>query len=85
MKISVYDTYVNKDDGSVMHFDILVESSKTLEDALAFGKEYLDLKGLGNSQLTAKECNYCHMEMASLEIENIVSTKGYYIIEMENC
>jgi len=85
MKISVYDTYVKKNNNIVMHFDILVEESKTLEDALAFGKEYLESKKLSDKQLTTKECKFCHMETASTEVEEIVLKDGYYIIEMENC
>lgn len=84
MKISVYDTYV-KNNNTVMHFDILVEESKTLEDAIAFGKEYLASKNLSDKQLTTNECKFCHMETAPTEVEKIVLRDGYYIIEMENC
>lgn len=85
MKISVYDTYVKKKDNLIMHFDILVEESKTLEDAIAFGKEYLTSKKLYDSQLTTKECKFCHIETAPIEVETAISKNGYYIIEMENC
>ena len=50
MKISVYDTYVknnnnnNNNNNIVMHFDILVEESKTLEDALGFWKGISGIK-----------------------------------------
>lgn len=85
MKISVYDTYVKKSNGVIMHFDILVEENNTIENALVFGKKYLTEKKLFNSQLTTKECEFCHIETATLEIEKSISKKGYYIIELENC
>ena len=41
MKASVWDTYVNKKDGTVMHFDIMVpESTKESETVYQFSKEY---------------------------------------------
>lgn len=44
MKISVYDTYVKKNSSSIMHFDILIEKSKTSNDAITYGKKYLASK-----------------------------------------
>ncbi len=85
MKISVYDTYIKTTDDVVMHFDILVEESKTLEDVLAFGKDYLKSKSIINTELTTKQCQFCHIETASLELAELVLKNGYSIIEMENC
>ena len=48
MKISVYDTYVQKDPKTLMHFDILVEENAVTEKVYEFGKEYLDSKGMSN-------------------------------------
>lgn len=86
MKIAVFDTYVTKRDGAVMHFDILVpEGEKTEEKIHAFGKEYLATKGQDGQPLTSKECRFCHIEQASEEVEADVAAKGYSIIEMEGC
>ena len=42
LKVSVYDTYVPKKQGGVMHFDILVDSNeKDLDKIYGFGREYL--------------------------------------------
>ncbi|MDW0154286.1 MAG: DUF2024 family protein, partial [Nitrososphaeraceae archaeon] len=41
MECAVYDTYVTKKDGKVMHFDVIVESSTPHEKAIEFGKDYL--------------------------------------------
>lgn len=85
MKVLVYDTYVKKSNGIIMHFDILVEENKTIDEAIAFGKIYLKAKHLDHCELTAKECTFCHMEIAPKQIEEAISKNGYYIIQMENC
>ncbi|TPD68309.1 DUF2024 family protein [Flavobacterium microcysteis] len=86
MKVAVWDTYVTKKDGSIMHFDILApDEISDLETIYAFGKDYLKSKNEENSHLTAKECNFCHIESATEEIVASVEQKGYFIIEMEGC
>lgn len=86
LKVSVYDTYVPKKQGGVMHFDILVDSKeKDLEKIYSYGKEYLESKGQTGQPLTAKECRYCHVENARGPVEDSIIAKGYFIIEMEGC
>ncbi|WP_207420322.1 DUF2024 family protein [Desertivirga brevis] len=86
MKISVWDTYVQKKDGQTMHFDILVPSDIT-NDALIYemGKQYLTTKGQEGQALSSKECQYCHQEIASEEMVDAIDKQGFYIIEMEGC
>lgn len=85
-KVSVYDTYVPKKQGGVMHFDILVDSNeKDLEKIYGYGREYLLSKGQEGQPLTAKECRFCHVENAKGAVEDSIQAKGYYIIEMEGC
>lgn len=86
MKVSVWDTYVKRDDGNVMHFDIIVPSDITNETVIYnFGKAYLETKSITNAVLTSKECRLCHMEQATNIIEEQIIHKGYFILEMENC
>jgi len=86
MKVAVWDTYVTKKNGNTMHFDILVKEEETdLEKIFSFGKEYLKTKGQDESSLTTKECNFCHIDKASEEIESSINANGFYIIEMEGC
>lgn len=85
MKIAVYDTYVKKDNGTIMHFDILVADTDSVVLVYQYGKEYLEVKGLPDFQLTTKECTFCHMETAPAIVEKSIQEKGYYIIEMQNC
>ncbi len=42
MDCAVYDTYVEKKDGKVMHFDVIVEKSTPHERAIEYGKSYPD-------------------------------------------
>jgi membrane protease subunit (stomatin/prohibitin family) len=86
MKVAVWDTYVTKKDGSVMHFDIIAPSELKDETIIYnYGKEYLNLKNQGGQNLTAKECNFCHIENVKEEMVSAIAEKGYYIIEMQGC
>jgi len=86
MQVAVWDTYVTKKDGSVMHFDIIApEHIKEEEIIYTFGKDYLQSKKQENQPLTSKECSFCHIEKATDEMIISIKQKGYYIIEMQNC
>ncbi len=86
MNVSVWDTYVTRNDGRIMHFDILVPDHVTDENTVfEYGKDYLQKKSISNSTLTTKECRFCHIEKATPAMISQIELKGYDIIEMENC
>ncbi|MBU2903260.1 DUF2024 family protein [Arenibacter algicola] len=86
MKISVWDTYVAREDGKNMHFDILVPATMEDKDSIfKYGREFLSTKPFKTAELSSKECKFCHMEQAANTIADIINKEGYYIIEMENC
>ena len=86
MKIAVWDTYVQREDGKTMHFDILVPSGLTDENIIfSFGMNYLETKPFQTKQLSANECRLCHIEQATEEMITSIERIGYSIIEMENC
>ena len=86
MKVAVWDTYVDRKDGSVMHFDIIApDHIKDETIIIAFGNDFLQSKGRQGLTLTSKECSFCHIEQANLEMLRSIEQKGYYILEMENC
>lgn len=86
MKVAVWDTYVTKNDGSVMHFDIIAPETVTDTSIIyGHGKEYLKSKGQEGLHLTSKECRFCHIETLRTDWEAEIREKGYFIIEMENC
>jgi hypothetical protein len=86
LKVAVYDTYVTKKDGSIMHFDILVPSDfKDLNQIYAFGQRYLATKGQAGQPLTSKECRFCHIEKADDDLKAVIEKEGFSIIEMQGC
>lgn len=86
MKVAVWDTYVTKKDGKVMHFDILAPEEIKDENLIYnYGKSYLKTKGQEGQALASKECNFCHIEKATDEMIASIQEKGYYIIEMKGC
>jgi hypothetical protein len=86
MKVAVWDTYVDKRDGSVMHFDIIAPvETDDKEQIYNYGREYLKTKGQEGQPLTSKECQFCHIEALKPEWEESIRQKGYSIVEMENC
>jgi len=85
-KVTVWDTYVTKKDGSVMHFDIVApEEVKDTTIIYGYGKEYLKTKGQEGQPLTSKECRRCHVREIQPQWEADIKKQGYFIIEMENC
>lgn len=86
MQVAVYDTYVTKKDGSIMHFDILVPDVVTNKEMVyKFGHEYLATKAQAGQPLTAEECRFCHIEQPTEDMLEVISAQGYYIIEMQGC
>lgn len=86
MRVAVWDTYITRKDGSIMHFDIIAPDIIKDETLIhTFGKDYLQSKNQDGQPLTAKECRFCHIEAATPEMEAAINRKGYFILEMENC
>jgi len=86
MKVAVWDTYVTREDGKRMHFDILVPDSMTDEDTIYnYGKAFLNDKPFKTGDLTSRECQFCHIEQATPDVVAQIEKQGYAIVEMENC
>lgn len=85
-KVNVWDTYVTKKDGKIMHFDIVAPVEvKDTTVIYGYGKEYLKSKGQEGQPLTSKQCRLCHIAKLRPEWETEIDLKGYFIIEMEGC
>ncbi len=85
-KVNVWDTYVTKKDGNIMHFDILAPVDVVDTTIIyQYGKEYLKLKGQEGQPLTSKQCRLCHVERLRPAWKDDIAKKGYFIIEMEGC
>ena len=86
MQVAVWDTYVTRKDGAIMHFDIIAPDDVKDENIIhTFGKDYLLSKNQKDQALTSKECSFCHIEKASAEMVLNIQKKGHHIIEMQNC
>lgn len=86
MQVAVWDTYVTKKDGSVMHFDIIApQEIRDTSIIYGYGKDYLKNKGQNGQPLSSNECRFCHIESVKPQWEAEIEHKGYFIIEMENC
>jgi hypothetical protein len=86
MEIAVYDTYLPRPDGRVMHFDVLVPAEgHDLEQVLAYARRYLAAKGMPAKGLDAQACHFCHTEFAALPARQAIERDGFAIIELANC
>jgi hypothetical protein len=84
IEVSVFDTYVRKEDGSLMHFDIIVPAGTNEADVFRFGKDYLKQKGV-SGLVSSRECRFCHIEFLQEHMEKSISEEGYFIVEMQGC
>ena len=86
MNIAVWDTYVKKEDGSYMHFDILVPDTVTdRQQIVDFGNQYLATKELSRTISATDQCRFCHVELPSPQVLGQLTERGFAVIEMENC
>ncbi|MBA3977859.1 MAG: DUF2024 family protein [Nitrosopumilus sp.] len=85
MECAVYDTYVTKKDGRIMHFDVIVEANTPHEKAIEYGKEFLQNVEQGEQKMTQEECQFCHIQEAPPMVEKNIKDNGYYIQKMEGC
>ncbi len=85
MKIDVYDSYAQTRQGHVMHFDVFVETNTSAEQALQYGKNWLESIGENAAGLNQSHCNFCHSEVANPEVQLSIKNDGYFILQMEGC
>lgn len=84
MKAAVWDSYIKKDDGNVLHFDVIVPDSKS--DATLVYKyayEFLKLKGIERVEINVTNCQFCHIENLAEEMKTNIEIRGFHIIEMD--
>jgi hypothetical protein len=87
MQVAVFDTYVPKKAGGLMHFDILVNDKEkhNKERVFSFGAEYIASKGQAGQRISSDECQFCHIEVAPQHVMDAIGKNGYYIVEMQGC
>ena len=74
---AVYDTYVQKKDGKIMHFDVVVADDTPHEKAIEYGEQYLQSAGQEDQKMTQEECQFCHIQEAPPAVEKSIREKGY--------
>ena len=85
-KVNVWDTYVTKKNGMIMHFDIIAPVKVTDTTVIYnYGKSYLKSKGQEGQPLSSNQCRLCHIESLRPSWEKEIEENGYFIIEMEGC
>lgn len=85
-KVNVWDTYVTRKDGRLMHFDILAPTDVTdPQQIYDYGQAYLATKGQEGQALAAEQCRFCHVEQLQPAWEQDIASKGFFVIEMEGC
>ena len=85
MECAVYDTYITKKDGRIMHFDVIVEANTSHEKAIDYGKEFLEQVGQDGQKMTQEECQFCHIQEAPPVVAKEIENRGYFIQKMEGC
>lgn len=85
LKVAVWDTYIKKKDGNVMHFDIIVPENFSDEKAIFnFGETYAKSKGELDVKVDTSKCQFCHVEDVTNDVREAIAEVGYYILEMDD-
>ena len=85
MECAVYDTYVTKKEGRIMHFDVVVEACTAHEKAIEYSKQYLATAGQDRQKITSEECQFCHIQAAPPFVEKAIEQNGYWVQKIEGC
>ncbi len=85
MKVDVYDTYAQSNDGRTIHFDVLVETGTAANVAHKHAQDWLTGVGQNGARLAQDRCRFCHVENASPAVKKEIQEKGFFILKMEGC
>ncbi len=85
MRLAIWDTYVSRDDGSVLHFDVVVpESHSNWAEVLKAACGYAAGRGIPDVRVTAEECRFCHWEDPDPVHLDAINEHGFAIIPLED-
>lgn len=85
MRLDVYNTYARRSDGGKIHFDVLMPTGSLLEQARECALQWLESIGVRAEQVVLDSCEFCHIEEATPEFSDQVTSLGYAILQMEGC
>ena len=85
MEIEVYDTYAQSENGSKIHFDVMLPIGGDEPTAKKKAKEFVKIISENTSPIKLESIQFCHTVTAKLEVEEKVEKDGYCIVPIENC
>jgi hypothetical protein len=81
MQIHVFDTHVMTESGQYIHFDVLVDN-ENIKKVEQYAKQYLASLGVKIDHIKQSRCNFCHSELADLEVQDSIVSQGHSIIRL---
>jgi hypothetical protein len=81
MQIHVFDTHVMTTSGQYIHFDVLV-NDENVKQVGQYAEQYLASLGIKAESIKQSRCNFCHSELANLDVQDNISSKGHSIIRL---
>ena len=54
----------------------------SIKEVEQYAKQYLDSLGVKIDNIKQSRCNFCHSELANLEVQESVASQGYSIIRL---
>jgi PP-loop superfamily ATP-utilizing enzyme len=81
MQIHVFDTHVMTVSGEYIHFDVLVDN-ENIKQVELYAERYLASLGVKIDNIKQSRCNFCHSELANLEVQESVASQGYSIMRL---
>ena len=85
MEIEVYDTYAQSENGSKIHFDVMLPIGGDEPTAKNKAKEFVEIISENTSPIKLKSNQFCHTETAKPEVEEKVEKDVYCIVQIKNC
>ena len=84
MNVAIWDTYIKRANGSVIHIDIVVpEEVKSEATIYSYGQVYLSSIA-EEGEIDSDYCQYCHVEEPTTQMVNDINNKGFSIIRLED-
>lgn len=81
MQIHVFDTHVMTTSGQYIHFDVLVDN-ENIKKVELYAAQYLETLGVKIDNIKQSRCNFCHSELADLEVQESIANQGHSIIRL---
>ena len=85
MEIEVYNTYVRSEEGTKIHFDVMLPIGGDEATAQDKARDFIEKISETAKSVQLESCRFCQTETAKPEVRKSVEQKGYCIVPIENC